>query len=195
MIQKISQKITVFLLQENAIEKKYASTYTYGLELIISGILSILSVMLVSILIGLPYVGIAFLIIFIPLRMYTGGYHADTYLKCNVLFMGVYLFSVMLYLVCLKVNIIQYSFVLMIISFIIISFRAPIENENKRITSEKKKQYRLVSLLITFALISISLLSFNLYKNISLLINITLFVIAMLMLITGEEANQNEKVS
>lgn len=195
MIQKLSQQITVFLLHKNAIEEHDKSIYTYGMEIIIAGFISIVSVLLISFILRIPLVGIGFLAIFIPLRMYAGGYHANTYLTCNILFVFVFLLSIFLYLNCIALDMIEYSFVFLIIAFIIISFRAPVENSNKTISYKKKKEYRLVSLIFSFALMLISLISFNGLQKLSLLINVTLFMIAILMLVARGEVSYDEKTS
>lgn len=59
--------------------------YVYGLELIISTIICLISILLVSVLLSDAKSGILFVSIFVPLRLFTGGYHAATYSKCFII--------------------------------------------------------------------------------------------------------------
>jgi accessory gene regulator B len=57
--------------------------YQYGLEILISGLIGIINILIISILIHRLTQGIVFLIVFIVLREYTGGYHAESYISFN----------------------------------------------------------------------------------------------------------------
>lgn len=195
MIKFVSQKITVFLLHQNVIEDEDSDIYRYGIELIVSSIISVLNIMLISFLFGIPFAGIVFLAVFIPLRMYAGGYHSDTYLKCNILFILVYLLVLLIWHGFIIYGLTGYSFIFMIAAFIVICLKAPVENRNKRITSYERKRYSRISLIIICLLVVISMGSFNVNENLSLFINITLFSVAVLILLAGKEDKQSEKIS
>lgn len=83
MINYISKMITNFFLQQESISEDEKEIYQYGVEITISSILNILFVLLLSILFRSLLSGIVFLMCFIYVRRYTGGYHAETYFRCN----------------------------------------------------------------------------------------------------------------
>lgn len=77
---------------------KYSSTgkeeiYIYGLEIIISTSCCLLSILLISCLLSSLASGLVFISVFVPLRLFTGGYHATTYSKCFVISNLIYLFT------------------------------------------------------------------------------------------------------
>lgn len=58
---------------------------TLSLELIISTVVGLTSILLISYLLFELKSGLIFIIMFVPLRLFTGGYHAKTYGKCFVI--------------------------------------------------------------------------------------------------------------
>ena len=66
----------------------------YGIEVFISNVLNVLAIFIISCLLSDGLMGLVFLLIFCPLRVFTGGYHAKTYGKCfmvgNISFLMVY---------------------------------------------------------------------------------------------------------
>lgn len=86
MITALAQYIAGCLLRNDIIESEKLDIYIYGFEVMISSI----SGFAIALVLGLAFSQllecILFLIIFVSLRSFCGGYHADTYLKCNIIF-------------------------------------------------------------------------------------------------------------
>lgn len=85
MITSIARYVTDFLLRENVICAEYADLYTYGFEVIQAGAVNIMIVLFMGLLFDQLINGLIFWLAFCMLRKFCGGYHADTYLKCNLL--------------------------------------------------------------------------------------------------------------
>ena len=88
MIQRFSKIILEYLLKSNVIEntdtdKEY---YQYGIEITISSLLNIFLILVIGTVTRSFFESIIFLICVIIIRQFTGGFHADTYLKCNLIF-------------------------------------------------------------------------------------------------------------
>lgn len=68
------------------------AVYIYGAELLLSTALSVLSILVIAAFLPRPYLGGLFILIFISLRIFVGGFHAKTYRNCflitNVTFMA-----------------------------------------------------------------------------------------------------------
>lgn len=92
MIEKISTKLLDFVGSNMTIDSELAEIYKYGIEISISTALNILLTMIIAFALGDPLCGIVFLGCMILIRSYCGGYHADSYFKCNC--MMIILFSV-----------------------------------------------------------------------------------------------------
>ena len=84
---------------------------------------------------------IFYLIAFIPLRRYAGGYHANSEKKCRVIsfFMVLTSFIVMR---CLNDNGVCILIIGAVVFGVFILGLAPIENENKKLDAEERKQYK-----------------------------------------------------
>ena len=94
MIKAISNKLLKYLIKTDVINKSEDALayYKYGLEITISSLLNILLIISIGIISGQLIESVLFLICFIPLRQFTGGYHANSYLKCNFMFSVLFLF-------------------------------------------------------------------------------------------------------
>lgn len=122
--------------------------YRYGIEITISSFVNIINILLIGIVTGEMFASIVFLLIFICLRSFTGGYHAKTYLKCILLLSVSFTVVDMLY----KIINLRISKILIIISlaFSIITLLlfCPIENSNKPLGSDKKRCHKIISLVL-----------------------------------------------
>lgn len=141
MIQFVSKKITDYLISKQVINSEDNYTvelYKYGAEITVSTILNLLIVLLLSLILGCMAEGIMFLVIFVFVRQYTGGYHADTYLKCNITLGVSYFALISVYKYVINYIPIWLQAVCLIIEIVFVLIYCPIENENKPITSEKQ---------------------------------------------------------
>lgn len=86
MLQRIANSLTDKLEKAGAIAPERRAVYIYGFELIISTVSGMVAVFLIAALgFHRPLEGIIFLAATISLRIYSGGYHADTYLRCFII--------------------------------------------------------------------------------------------------------------
>lgn len=79
MIHYVAHKLTHQLLHRNIIDSTNQEIYQYGLELMLSTILTSSSIMLAACLMDSFAIALLYFAISIPLRMTAGGYHASTY--------------------------------------------------------------------------------------------------------------------
>ena len=91
MIKKAAAGYTGWLCANGIVAPEKNKIYAYGMELVLSGLVNVLSVLLISILLFHPVDGLLFLAAFIPLRTTAGGYHANSHLSCNLVFLGTFI--------------------------------------------------------------------------------------------------------
>lgn len=194
MIQRLVSNITDFFVRKNVVKESEHEIYTYGFDLIISGLMNVLLVICAGIVIDKVWEALLYVCIMIIVRMYTGGYHADTHVMCNIIFLLAFLFSI---LVMKLVNSFEASWciwILQCIGLIIVTRYAPLENGNKELNMVQKEKYRNIAvtlyLIFTFVAVVLSIAEHKTlcFKNISLCdcglyINIVLIVIACLLVI------------
>jgi accessory gene regulator B len=90
MITALALKISHYLVEQGAAEKEDVEIYQYGIGLFLSTVFNIAAVLAMSLFTGMFAGTVLFLLIFITLRTVTGGYHANTYMKCFIVFICVY---------------------------------------------------------------------------------------------------------
>lgn len=140
MFRYISEKITNRLLRKNVIEYDDFEIYQFGLEQLFSTILNMLTTIIIGIILGELWNAVLFVLAFMMLRTYAGGYHSSTPLGC-------YLLTVSIIIAVLSV--IKYveisCFVctgLLFVSSVIILLLAPVESKNKPLDNIECVVYR-----------------------------------------------------
>lgn len=142
----LSQKLVEQLCNHGIIDRTKSDIYIYAYELLISSLASILLIVTLSYICGNVWYSAAFLAGFIPLRIYIGGYHASSHFNCYLAFSSSFLASVVFSFqieATYKFRLITTS-VLFIIAFLC----APVEAKNKRLTIEKRRKYRRISICL-----------------------------------------------
>ena len=136
MFYKTSVYIADILEQQNKFAPEDKEVYRYGIQQGLNLTLNILTTIIIGVLCGMVYPSLMFLICYMPLRSFCGGYHAKTHLRC-------YIYSVIMITCILLVakyttfNIVLYE-ILVLISLIIILLLAPVEDENKKLDNVEK---------------------------------------------------------
>lgn len=185
MITAVSKSISLFLWKNHIIEEEEIEICQYGFEIIVSTILGTLIVLCIGLLLHMPWLAALYFIIFVVLRQMTGGYHAGTYFKCNLTF-GILSFLVleMTKILSQEMQIpFQIHVLILYFSVLVIAFYAPVENPNKPLDEKQITRNHIGSLVLSLLLAGVSLACFRMYPDISVLIGLTLFLVAMLILI------------
>lgn len=151
MLSFLSGKIIGVLEKKQIIDKDEKSIYEYGMELLISAILSFVIMVSIGLITGRLIESFIFYFSFILLRTYTGGYHAKTSLRCKIFFAFAQVVTLFLADIFVRANIL-YSIISVTICLILIAEYAPIENKNKKINDKTKMKKRaIVTVLILCA--------------------------------------------
>ena len=155
MIHTWAENISSFFIDKSVISENDRKVYNYCFELLISESINILIILAVAIL-SKQYVNIAvFLVAFLLLRKWTGGYHANTHYGCTlILFFILTLFLISEVTLSHNAKFIL-QFLNILVSSPIICLLAPVDNSNKPIKNEQRKKFRVYSVILTFALIGI----------------------------------------
>ena len=91
MLHTCAVRFTEFLNRHCDLPVDCQDIYIYGAELFLSTSLFIISMLMISLVAGKPISGILFVLIFVGLRVFVGGFHAATYGTCFLLTNGVFL--------------------------------------------------------------------------------------------------------
>lgn len=82
MFEALAEKIVRRLRDRQIISKENEELYKYGFNIGLTILINLLSSVLVGVFFGMIFESMIFLMGYIPLRSYAGGYHARTPLRC-----------------------------------------------------------------------------------------------------------------
>lgn len=183
MLNFISTKIADKFFDDN--DKYPKEVYIYGIELLISSAVSTIVIFLIGLLTNTFFESVVFLISFSAIRVYTGGYHSMTYLRCNIISALSYV-AIVVFLYLLK-GFIANPIVMFsgyILTMLLAVIFAPVKHENKELSKEDTKKYKLLSLLMITVVFAISCAGYYIFKIEPMLIVFPTFIsidIAMLV--------------
>ena len=147
-MQKLAQGTAERLVAQGIIREEDAPIYRYGLEAMYSSLLELLSILTLAALIGNFWQTVLFFAAFIPLRLYAGGYHASTRLRCFLTSLVVYAaFTIMLEIVPVA-WFVPLAFIGGAVSFLIIWLFAPVIHQNHRSGLKHQVRFRRISIRI-----------------------------------------------
>ncbi len=142
MIEYMAKSMAFFLFKRKIIEKSDVDICRYGIEVIISNAVGIFNILLVSFILGTLLQGCIFLVLYATLRIYTGGYHADTHFKCNLYFIGVFVMTVIFLSVSKRRDCGTIYGIICLMSFGIVIKLSPVKNINRELTGDQIEQYK-----------------------------------------------------
>ena len=145
MIELISTRLTSFIVKQEVIDEKNEKEIAichYGIEVFIASVVNMLLILILGIFSNTFFDSIIFLLVFVPIRQCTGGYHAETYFICNLTLVATYLFVIICKLLIPDIFFIKA--IIWLFSFFIVFIYAPCDNKHKRISREKKKKFKLI---------------------------------------------------
>ncbi len=147
-MKKIAASLMSYIYKLGFIEEGELDTYIYGMDIFLSSLLEVVSIIVISLAFDNFVETVLFFLAFIPLRIFAGGYHADTRLRCYLISLVVYLvFTFILSLL----NQSTYTIVAVIgiiVSIFSILLFAPVIHQNKKVNNYEIKNYRKFSIII-----------------------------------------------
>lgn len=194
IITFLGKSISHFLCKKKVIAEQEVEVYQYGFEILISTALGLLITMAVGIVLNMFFLSVLYYVIFVTVRQWTGGYHADSYLKCNLTFAGITFFTLgMTKLSCMRevYNPTIHGLILVTVLLIVWKY-APVENPNKPLTEEQKKRNHRAAFIAVIILEALICCLYIFFSKVSALIAYTLFSIAVLILISKNRKGGNE---
>ena len=90
MLATIAARLTDQLYFRCPLDPSKKAIYEYGIQLSLSTLASMCSIVLLGLLLKNPASAFIFLGVFFFLRLFSGGYHAPTYARCFLLTNSVY---------------------------------------------------------------------------------------------------------
>ena len=183
-MDRISNAITDFYIRKNYIPSDKKDIYCYGFKLIIADIINFLMVLFFGALLGMAVESVAFLLTLCGIRIFSGGFHAETFWLCRLSMLITFAF-VMLFSYILSNSIYEENAVWIIncICVIIIGVLAPVKHPNKSLTQKQVKRNKLSAIIIALIMAAISIMMVNAGIYTGIIMSVTLISVAVLMVI------------
>ena len=145
MFEALAEKIVRRLRDRQIISKENEELYKYGFNIGLTILINLLSSVLVGVFFGMIFESMIFLMGYIPLRSYAGGYHARTPLRC-------YFISIFIMILILAffsyVSLVSLYKMLLFIGVTVCIILSPVEDENKPLDDDEVRIYRKRSYIV-----------------------------------------------
>lgn len=193
-MERLAYIIADFFIRKKLIPDDQREVCRYGYEVILSTIVGTILVFSISMAMGKLDAGIVFLLVFCVARRYCGGYHADTYLRCNAMLVLV----VVAYFGLIQVLEISSTtgFIIDVVIYLlfmacVVSY-APLDNVNKQLTERQQKKYRFISLILGLVFGIAAAILYICRCEYAIMIIVALFIVTILMVIQVKRRDKDE---
>lgn len=193
MLDRAADRLANKLIKSRVIKEEEHELYQFGIETALLKGVHLMSYFILGILLGRVMELIIFLAVFIPLREYSGGFHASTKLRCYV----VSCMTVFSMLVILKLFPKEYygiSIYLAMVSGALLFLLIPVETKNRPLDDSEKIYYKSKAGFIIVLLLVLSLFLFMMKQmSYSLILALGLFY-ELIAAIAGKVIIISEKI-
>lgn len=184
MIARLSKRMASFFVCNEVIKSEDEEVYEYGLQLLLSTVFNGIIALILAIVSGTALQCVCYLAVFVLLRKSAGGFHAKTHFGCCCILATVLsLFIMFIKFIPNEVYGIVAAIAATFSVVIILAF-APLEHENKPISTKDKIRLRKISIIYVFLL---ALLVFMLFtaklKMIMICVALGMFTASSSMLV------------
>lgn len=191
MLAKLSSHVTENLIQVNVIDKTDKEIYEYGISMIFTYSINLITVLIIGIIMGQLWECLLFQLVFIPLRSYAGGYHASSEARCYFLSAGLIVLALtVLRYIPLWINTVI-SLCCLLAAGIVILILAPVENKNKPLDSEETRVYGRRARLVLLTEAAVALICCFFKWETALRVIVLGMISVACSLIAGRLANQS----
>jgi accessory gene regulator B len=182
MVHLIADRLAVFLFKNR--NHVLINAYIYGLETMLASLIETTILIIIGALLGETVGTLFFIVCFSLLRIFTGGYHAPTFLKCIFVTVTIFLITLLIYKnlyfcssKCMWVIAQINCFALLFIVFLF----GPIENKHKKIENKIKNKIMASAVAIIENCLFITLYFLLNFKTILIVLPTQFFVSLMMI--------------
>lgn len=180
-------------LEAGIMKEEDISVYRYGYTLISEMLVNFVIAIMIGILMDEVMMISVFLMAFIPLRSFAGGYHADKAWKCVILSNSVIITAILVARFMCTMDLLPWLFLMEAVLGFIIIRTAPVQSLNKKLSGPEAACYKKIVLILYITEVLIEILIFlSDYKNIAYVILITHIIVSISLMI-GKYHKKNQK--
>lgn len=173
MIRRVSEGIVKWQFRKNILTCEQIALYQYAYEVMLNQAINIFIAVLIAVAFNKPMSVFVFLVSYIPLRSYCGGYHARTNGGCTIVSTILILLVCMLEKLTIWDSTIFLALIILAVSGALIFIYAPVGDKNKPLDEKETIVYRKMSRLVWLveAVIAVTFWSFGIRAGIVIAIS------------------------
>ncbi len=157
--------------------------YLFGLIQGVIFLLNTFTALCIGMILNMLIEVIIYLVCFIPIRIFAGGYHAKTQFRCYIM-STVTTFVALRLIKFLQISNSIFEIVVLIISIIIIWNLSPIEDDNKPLTKEEYSIYKIKVRKLISIILGVLIFSFIINNQLILSsIQVAMFILSLVVII------------
>ncbi len=156
MFDKISGFITDTLIDGKVIKSDERNLYLYCFGTIIEMSANLLATLIIGALLHRFIETLIFMLVFIPLRSFAGGYHCEKAESCFILSISVYLTVILSYKYLCGISA-YWIYAICLADLIAVLILSPVVSPNKPLSEKVKNKNRRISIFITALYITAAL--------------------------------------
>ena len=156
MFKNIAEDIVFYLSRKKILNQDNREIYVYALEVVLLNFILLMTLLIISLFGGQHLFFVCYLCFFVPLRVFTGGYHAKKSETCFVMSVASYVLAMIL----VNNNLLLFNneiivFITALLMFLMFLY-SPIENINHPLEKARKRKNKIIArviVLIDFTLL------------------------------------------
>ncbi|MEA4895105.1 MAG: accessory gene regulator B family protein [Oscillospiraceae bacterium] len=144
----IAEKLVFQATSIGAIKYKDHDLYLYAFHALISYTCSFATMFVIAFLMNRLIESVIFIFFFYPLRIYAGGFHEKSELRCYITSTIMFISMILIDIVGVPGIPVWTSCVLLALSVTVVFMKAPVESEKKPLSQGELRKYKMVARLI-----------------------------------------------
>lgn len=187
-LESLAYRIGDDLVRSGVVKEEDVAICVYGINQILVSALNVSSTLIIGMMFGVLLEVAVFMMAYIPLRSFAGGYHAKTPLRC-------YIFSViMLIIISIGMKYLSVAewvyYAVLSAAILVVLALSPVEDQNKPLDETERKVYKKRAAIIAAVELVIGL-AFKLFGLDSLFVAMVYsFAVLCFMLVIGAVKNK-----
>lgn len=177
---QISRKICTVLTDSQIISPKDNKFYLYCFDFVLDNFFFNAVLLLLGVLLSVPLQSAIYIITIVPVKMFAGGAHASSRIKCSTVSLSIFLFILFLTDVLAAITTQKIINLIFFLSIFLILFMAPVDTRNKRIPASQRSQYKQkCSLCCLFVIAIYAVLQYYKCRECYFLVSICMLAVAL----------------
>lgn len=158
MFEYLTEKIVLFLVMRKVLDVDNWDVYAYSIEVILMNLILLLSILGISIVGNCLILFVGYILFYIPIRIFAGGYHAKDSSRCYILSLGLYIVLAGIYRLLPELYTNRYAIIIGIIAVSGLAIIAPYDNKKHPLARYQYNRNR----KIVYAILAIDIIAFRL---------------------------------